>query len=248
MIDRCEIICRVCGLIIEEAMPEQCQYSEQHYKNNDLNIAGTGTTNGKIVKAGWMLSNKEKNFRRAKRLLNRVASRLNLPKYVVENSKRIYLETIERQLSVGRSIKGIMLASIYISCKQHDIPKTISEIIRRTEVSFKEFNYCLKAIKTSFNLSLPNMSPLDLMERHMNQMGFDFKAREYAVTLYAQLQGKVVIQGRNPKSVASAILYITSVKRKLGISQREISHRVDVVETTLRKCYKEITQKYNQIR
>lgn len=234
------VICRNCGLVLDDSPQEINPYSENHQTTGVISIAGTGMNDGKIVKSIWLLSNKEKNMLRASRIIKSIKGKLNLTETMVRQIEFLYSQTIDKKLSMGRSIEGILSACVYLVCLQNDIPKTMDEIVKARRIKKREFNISLKAVKEAFNINPERLSILDLLEKYLNVLNISFEGRTYAIDIYQKVKGQRIIQGKNPKSIVGAILYIADP----NLTQRKIAHVLDIYETTIRKRYKEIKSKY----
>lgn len=231
-----ENYCMVCGFVIDDSMPEFIE------KGNTGLATGTIAQSGKIVKSGWLLTPREKSLKRARYFLNIISAQLSLPDYIIKEAERLYRLTLEQNLSVGRSINSLMLACVYISCKIHKLPKTINEIIRDTDVKEKEFNTAYKVLIEKLNLRLELTTPDDIMDRYASRLKFTPEAIMYAVKLLDKLNKTNITAGKKPLAVLGAVLYITSIKKRQGKSQREIAYALGIIELTIRKRYKEIVE------
>jgi len=57
--------------------------------------------------------------------LDRMASRLELPKSVREAAAVNYKKAVDKRLIRGRSIEGVAAASLYAACRQCGVPRTL---------------------------------------------------------------------------------------------------------------------------
>ena len=66
----------------------------------------------------------ERNLAMALAELDRMASRLELPKSVREAAAVNYKKAVDKRLIRGRSIEGVAAASLYAACRQCGVPRT----------------------------------------------------------------------------------------------------------------------------
>ena len=70
----------------------------------------------------------ERNLAMALAELDRMASRLDLPKTIRETAAVNYKKAVEKRLIRGRSIEGVAAASLYAACRQCNNPRALDEI------------------------------------------------------------------------------------------------------------------------
>ena len=80
----------------------------------------------------------ERNLAMALTELDRMASRLELPKTVRESAAVNYKKAVEKRLIRGRSIEGVAAASLYAACRQCGVPRTLDEIGQASRTGRKE--------------------------------------------------------------------------------------------------------------
>src|SRR4030042_1598121 len=101
-----EIVCTICGLVLEEKAVEKKPFiSEAHKELAEqpfLAEAGGLRKNGRIIKSSWLLSTREKNYEQAKKRLELLASKLRLPELVMTDANVIFKQAVQAGLNVGR--------------------------------------------------------------------------------------------------------------------------------------------------
>ncbi len=99
-----EVMCKNCGLILDSNPIEKEPYISEAKKNHVNLFFGSGTkpTHGKIYKASWMESTRQKNLKAGMRTIDRLASKLHLPPSATKESKSIFKRAIDRDLGIGR--------------------------------------------------------------------------------------------------------------------------------------------------
>ena len=80
----------------------------------------------------------ERNLAMALAELDRMASRLDLPKSIREAAAVNYKKAVEARLIRGRSIEGVAAASLYAACRQCKNPRTLDEIGEASRTGRKE--------------------------------------------------------------------------------------------------------------
>jgi transcription initiation factor TFIIB len=240
---RGEIICRDCGLVMEDNGIEQPFISEAmqtHATQPYLIVAGSQAVEGKIFKSSWMLSTREKNFKLGIAKIDEVASRLSLPEFIITESKLIFKKSLYSNISIGRDNISLIYASIYIACSMHELPKTLMEITAYSEVESKDLMYAYRRIKRSLNIGTKLIDPLDLLSRFASKLELNINTIAIATEILIKIKGTNITAGRKPETIVAGAIYVAGQKGNNKRTQREISNTIGVIEITIRKISKEI--------
>ncbi len=170
-----------------------------------------------------------------------MSSSLDLPKNVRENAAYIYRKTIKMTSLKGRSVIGILAATIYASCKIYNVPRTLHEISNISKVPEKNIGRYYKFLNKLMKFKIQPPSPYNYLNRFCNdlELGCDVvvKSREILKTA----DKKDLTKGRNPIICAAASIYLASIFCKTRRTQREIAEVAGITELGLRNVYKKIT-------
>ena len=66
-----------------------------------------------------------RNLKNAFAILIRIKDKLSLSETIVEKSAYYYRKILDQNLIKGRSIKGFVVACVYASCREMNVPRTI---------------------------------------------------------------------------------------------------------------------------
>ncbi|MBU1975425.1 MAG: transcription initiation factor IIB family protein [Nanoarchaeota archaeon] len=241
-----EIICPECGLVLEDAPLQQGFISEpvkKHAQSSYISTAGSKQVDGKIYKATWLLSTREKNIKSGMRKIDMAASRLRMPEFVSKEAKIIYKQAMQADLAVGRNNQAIALASVYAACNIHDLPKTALEVTAYTGTSKTQLLRACKLIKTELGLKINHVDPADLVQRFATRLKLRPDTIKVTNDILDKIKGTKVTQGRKPETIVAAALYLASQRNEDKRTQRDIANAVGVIEVTIRKRAKEIKQR-----
>ncbi|MFX1277163.1 MAG: transcription initiation factor IIB family protein [Promethearchaeota archaeon] len=178
--------------------------------------------------------------------LNQIKSNLNLPNFIIDDAFRIYLYAAKKKLTLGRSINGILCASVYFALKFHSKPIIINELLSTFQISKKKFVYCYKAIINevipSLNLKVHNFTPQEYINKFYEELELSVNCRNIAIKVVEESKMKGLrTSGKDPKGIAAASLYISSKKNDEFRTQKQICKIANVSEITLRMRLKEIS-------
>ncbi len=182
----------------------------------------------------------ERNLMEALKHLDRMSSSLSLPRSVRENSAVIYRKAVDKNLIRGRSIDGVVAATVYAACRQCNVPRTLDEISDKTNIKRKEIGRNYRHINKSLKLNLKPTSPKDYISRFCGDLKLGTETKLKALNILKKANKKELTSGRGPIGLAAASLYMASVLAGEKRTQKEISETSGVTEVTIRNRYKEL--------
>lgn len=186
---------------------------------------------------------RERNLAFALSELDRYSSRLGLPRSIRESSSVIYRKALDNKLIRGRSIEGVVSASIYIACRQSNLPRTLDEISEISNVTKKEIGRTYRFIARELTIKLTPTSPVDYIPRFASELELSGESQAKAIKIVNQSLEEGITSGKGPTGIAAAALYIASVLFGERRTQRDIAEVAGVTEVTIRNRYKELTEK-----
>ncbi|MCS4541360.1 MAG: transcription initiation factor IIB [Euryarchaeota archaeon] len=185
----------------------------------------------------------ERNLAFALSELDRVASRLGLPRNVRETAAVIYRRAVEKGLIRGRSIEGVAAAALYAACRQCKVPRTLDEIADVSRVGRKEIGRTYRFIARELEMKLMPTNPTDYVARFASELRLTGEVQSKAIEILKKAAEKELTSGRGPTGVAAAAIYIASVLLGEKRTQREVAEVAGVTEVTIRNRYKELAEK-----
>lgn len=189
----------------------------------------------------------ERNLAFALTELDRMASALGLPRNVRETAAVIYRKAVEKNLIRGRSIQGVVAASLYGACRQVGVPRTLDEIANVANVGRKEIGRTYRFMTRQLQLRLMPTKPDDYIARFCSELGLSGEVQAKAYELLQMAAEKELTSGRGPTGVAAAAIYIASILTNNRRTQREVAEVAGVTEVTIRNRYKELTERLDLV-
>lgn len=187
-------------------------------------------------------SSTHRNLLAAMTELDRLASQLGIPRETREAAALIYRKALKKRLVRGRTINGLVAASLYLACRKHKIPRQLDEVVVEAPVKRKELALCVRKIIQHVKIEVPIPSPKNLIPRLCSDLGLVGKTVRTALSIIDQAKEKGITIGKAPGGLAAAALYIAGIIEDDRRTQREIAETANVTEVTVRNRYKDIVR------
>jgi len=185
----------------------------------------------------------EKNLSLALSSLDRMSSMLNLPRNIRETAAMIYRKASRSKLTRGRTIEDITAAVLYAACRQCNVPRTLEEISKVSQIKKKEVGRNYRNISRKLDLRLLPTVPQDYISRFCGQLNLSTDVQVKAIEILKKASSEELTSGRGPTGMAAAAMYIASVLCGERRTQREVAEVSGVTEVTIRNRYKELAYK-----
>ena len=273
--DRGELVCKDCGLVLEERMVDFGQ-EWREFENDQEKRRRTGAPmtytrydrglgtdigqRGDIFQLDGKGMNKflrlrkwqyristaiERNLKLALAELKRVASFLKLPKAVEEEAAKIYTLAVQRGLVRGRSMESVVAGALYAACRRHEIPRTLDELSEASGIEKKEVGRTYRFITRELGIRILPSNPVDYIPRFASALKLSAETQSKSVEILEMAEAADLTSGRGPTGIAAASLYVAALTNDEKRTQREVADVAGVTEVTIRNRYKELFNKLN---
>ena len=143
----------------------------------------------------------ERNLAFALAELDRIASGMALPRNVRETAAMIYRKAVSKNLIRGRSIEGVVAASLYGSCRQCNVPRTLDEIASKSRIGRKEIGRTYRFMTRELHLKLMPTRPQDYIQRFCSELKLKGEIQTRANEILKQATDRELTSGRGPTCV-----------------------------------------------
>jgi transcription initiation factor TFIIB len=188
-------------------------------------------------------NSKTKNLNKAMREIRRITEILGIGNHVAERAAYIYRKALDKGLIKGRSITGIVAATVYIACKDAGTPRSIDEIQEVIgNADRKNIAYYYKFLLREMKIRVPLPVPSNSISRISGRAKLSEKTARKALELLGAVVDSALLSGKNPVSLAAAALYLATIETREYTTQLRIAIAADVSTVTVRKRCLEIIQ------
>ena len=183
----------------------------------------------------------ERNMVQALYELQRLASHMGLSESIREQAAFIYKKAAEKKLVQGRSIEGVVAASIHAACRDNGIHRTLDEIGRHSRIGRKEIGRTYRKVKQELGLKIKPAQPSGFVSSFCNKLQVPQVIESEAFSLLGKPEIRQVAAGRSPTGIAAAVVYLACMMYPENYrTQRDVAQAAGVTEVTIRNRYNEI--------
>ena len=159
------------------------------------------------------------------------------------NPVEIGTENARKRLIRGRFIQGMVVASIYVACRQCNVIRTLEEVGMAANMSKKESGRNYRFLLRSLETRVPPVETKSYVSKFVNQLRLSGNVENIAMKILDQAMEIRLTCGRGPAGIAAAATYIASLLADERCTQGEIAKGAQVTEVTIRNRYKELIRK-----
>lgn len=180
----------------------------------------------------------ERSLRSAFVILNRLKSKLDLSDVIVERAAYLYRKALTKKITQGRTIAGIMLAAVYVACRETNAPRTLQDVASAGNITVKDLSRNYRILFHVLGLRPESYDSADFVSRIASTVGIREKTKRVALDILYQAKQKGITDGKNPISLASAALYLSCVMNHEKATQKKISSASGITGVTIRNVGK----------
>jgi transcription initiation factor TFIIB len=172
--------------------------------------------------------------------LDIVKDKLALPDAVVEKSAYIYRKAKNNGLTRGRTISGLVAASVYAACREMSTLRTLKDIAAAANINRKHLAKIYRLLLIELDIKVPLVDQIKCIAKVANKANLSEKTKRQAIRIMDEVTEKQISAGKNPMGFAATILYLSCIKTGEIKTQTDIAQAAGVTEVTLRNRFKEL--------
>lgn len=185
----------------------------------------------------------ERNLRTAFVVLGTAKSKLDISDTVIERAAYLYRKAINKNITRGRTITGMILSALYVSCREANVPRTLQEIANVGNISFKNLSRHYRVFVKALDLQVGSFDPSEFVSKIGTTVGLTEKAKRDALDILSSVQKMGMTDGKNPVSLAATAIFLSAVLNEGRITQDKIADVSGVSTVTIRNNAKMIRKK-----
>lgn len=182
----------------------------------------------------------EHNMTLAYRYLFIIASQLQIPSSIMYYAFQIYIKVIKRGLTIGRNIKYLTIASLFIASDQYKYSCSLKHLSDISQIPEKVIRKNYRLILHEFQIKLNNHSVAYYLLLFCVDLGLSIQFQSFALKFLKSFLATKENPNLNPKALAIVTIYTVSKKymREKRVTQEFLSIISNISEVTIRKYLK----------
>jgi transcription initiation factor TFIIB len=170
-----------------------------------------------------------------------IRDKLTLTDPVMERAAYYYRKTLHNKLIKGRSIREMVVASIYASCKEMEVPRTLCEICDAANADPIFAGKCYRTMARELRISPLIVDSTRYVSKVADNACVSQKTYRTAIEMLDIVKKHAISYGKDPKALATAVLYAACIKEnEPKVSQAKIAAAGSISVVTLRKRFSDI--------
>jgi transcription initiation factor TFIIB len=252
-------------LLMNYGLQTEISVSDRDYNGKPINCTNAECiASVRKLHARLKASSEERRIARVLSMIDKVCSKMLLPRSLSETAARIYRSYSSRNNTKGMSVNGNAVAAVYLACKQSCIARGLEEIIDSTDFCsnkksslriafrcYKRMAMCMTNTVESHKMrcqsgSFDHVIPLEkYIAKISNRARIDWRIQKLALEIARQTEDNILLSGKDPVGIASAYLYISASLCGYHMYLADIANFSQVTEITIRTRCKEILSSFN---
>jgi transcription initiation factor TFIIB len=182
----------------------------------------------------------DRNLKNAFAILSSLKDKLSVNDALIEKSAYNYRKALEKRIIKGRSIRALVVASVYAACRELNVPRTLDEIAQTANADAVFAAKCYRLLIRNLKLHLPAVDSNIYLTKITNRARVSQKTYRRAVQMLSIIKDNPVSYGKDPNALAVAALYAACLKEGEKVSQAQIAIAGNTSIVTLRKRFQDI--------
>jgi len=180
------------------------------------------------------------------------AQNAGIPKCIIDDAV-IYHKRISEydQTFRGDNKDGLLLASIYISCRMNKYPRTAKELSTIFNVDVTCATKGCKMAQVILNDLEKNMqngekttfvktTPDSFIQRYCSKLGINAELTKLCEFVSIKIEKQNMMPENTPHSIAAGVIYFITQICHLNITKKDIKNVSEISEVTINKCFKKM--------
>jgi transcription initiation factor TFIIB len=188
-----------------------------------------------------------------------MAQNAGIPKLIIDDAIRYHKKICEyEQTFRGDNKDGLIAASIYISCRINNYPRTAKELATIFHLDVTSATHGCKNAQLIINqlekdvvnedkTSFCKTKPEAFIERYCSRLNINAELTSVCKFIAIKIEKNDLMPENTPHSIAAGIVYFISQLCKLNICKKDVKNISEISEVTINKCYKKLEKLTEQL-
>jgi transcription initiation factor TFIIB len=180
-----------------------------------------------------------------------MANNSGIPKFIIDDALFYHKKISEEKTFRALNRDGIIAASIYISGRINNFPRTAKEIAaifnldntsatKGCKNAITILNKLEKNVDGNQKTVLCETRPISFIERYCSKLNINTELTKVCQFISLCIEKKNLIPENTPHSVAAGVVYFVCQMCNLNISKKDVKSVSEISEVTINKCFKKL--------
>ena len=181
-----------------------------------------------------------------------MAANAGIPKLIIDQAIMYHKKISEHEQTFrGDNKDGLIAASIYISCRINNYPRTAKELatIFHLDVTSATqgcknaqviINHLEKDMNNNEKTSFCKTKPEAFIERYCSKLNINTELTKLCQFIAIKIENKDMMPENTPHSIAAGVVYFISQLCKLNVSKKDVKTISEISEVTINKIHKKL--------
>ena len=228
------------NLLHDKGLATEMDWQNKDYAGNAVGNRSQLYRMRKWQRRSRISNSKDRNLTVALAELERMCSQLEMPRQIREHAALIYRKALDNRVCRGRSIEAIVASSVYLACRECNVPRTLDEVGAAARTGRKEIGRTARFMIRELKMRVNPPKARDFTARFCSMLSLPPEVEAQANEFIQQIEDNELDIGRGPVGLAASCIYVAGVLHNHRRTQREVAKIAGVTEVTIRNRYKEI--------
>lgn len=188
-----------------------------------------------------------------------MAQNSGIPKIIIDDAIKYHKKICEyEQTFRGDNKDGLIAASIYISCRINNYPRTAKELATIFHLDATSathgcknaqliINELEKDVENKDKTNFCKTKPEAFIERYCSRLNINNELTQLCKFISIKIEKNDLMPENTPHSIAAGVVYFISQICKLNISKKDVKNISEISEVTINKCFKKLEKMTEQL-
>jgi transcription initiation factor TFIIB len=188
-----------------------------------------------------------------------MAHNSGIPKLIIDDAIRYHKKICEyEQTFRGDNKDGLIAASIYISCRINNYPRTAKELATIFHLDATSATHGCKNAQLIINklekdvdnedkTNFCKTKPEAFIERYCSRLNINAELTNVCKFISIKIEKLDLMPENTPHSIAAGVVYFIAQTCKLNVSKKDVKMISEISEVTINKCFKKLEKMIEQL-
>jgi transcription initiation factor TFIIB len=188
-----------------------------------------------------------------------IAQIAGIPKMIIDDAMRYHKKISEyEQTFRGDNKDGLLLASIYVSCRINNYPRTAKELAEMFNLDVtsatkgcKNAQIILNQLEKDMDIkektSFCKTTPDAFIERYCSKLNINIELTKLSQFIAKKIEQKNLMPENTPHSIAAGVVFFVVQICNLNVTKTDVKNVSEISEVTVNKISKKLMKHQDEL-